>query len=269
MVQDLFLTETAVYADVVLPASAWPEKDGTVTNTNRQVQMGRTALPLPGEAKARLVDHAGDRQAYRHELELHAPERDLHRDGLADALAQQHLLGAGGARERRHLSVRCARCARPRRRVRQGLPAPRRLRQTGGGQAHAARRDARPRIPVHPHHRAHAGTLAHRRHDAARNGARRARAGADRGALARHLCQARHQAGRHGARCRPGAARSNSPRARTTPFPTAWCSSPSPSSRRRPTSSPTRRSIRSARSPSSSSAPRGWRRSSRSEEAAE
>jgi formate dehydrogenase major subunit len=51
VVQDLFLTETAVYADVFLPASAWPEKDGTVTNTNRQVQMGRTALPLPGEAK--------------------------------------------------------------------------------------------------------------------------------------------------------------------------------------------------------------------------
>ena len=51
VVQDLFLTETAAYADVVLPASAWPEKDGTVTNTNRQVQMGRTALPLPGDAK--------------------------------------------------------------------------------------------------------------------------------------------------------------------------------------------------------------------------
>ncbi len=51
VVQDLFLTETAVYADVVLPASAWPEKDGTVTNTNRQVQMGRAALPLPGDAK--------------------------------------------------------------------------------------------------------------------------------------------------------------------------------------------------------------------------
>src|SRR5579883_2995807 len=51
VVQDLFLTETACYADVVLPASAWPEKDGTVTNTNRQVQMGRQALPLPGDAK--------------------------------------------------------------------------------------------------------------------------------------------------------------------------------------------------------------------------
>ena len=51
VVQDLFLTETAKYADVVLPASAWPEKDGTVTNTNRQVQMGRTALPMPGDAR--------------------------------------------------------------------------------------------------------------------------------------------------------------------------------------------------------------------------
>ena len=51
VVQDLFLTETAKYADVVLPASAWPEKDGTVTNTNRQVQRGRAAAPLPGEAR--------------------------------------------------------------------------------------------------------------------------------------------------------------------------------------------------------------------------
>ncbi len=54
VVQDLFLTETAFHADVVLPASAWPEKAGTVTNTNRQVQLGRPALPLPGEARQDL-----------------------------------------------------------------------------------------------------------------------------------------------------------------------------------------------------------------------
>ncbi len=54
VVQDLFLTETARYADVILPASAWPEKVGTVTNTNRQVQLGRVALPLPGEAREDL-----------------------------------------------------------------------------------------------------------------------------------------------------------------------------------------------------------------------
>ena len=54
VVQDIFLTETAAYADVVLPASAWPEKDGTVTNTNRQVQLGRRAVPLPGDARQDL-----------------------------------------------------------------------------------------------------------------------------------------------------------------------------------------------------------------------
>jgi formate dehydrogenase major subunit len=48
VVQDIFLTETAWHADVVLPATAWPEKDGTVTNTNRQVQIGRQALQPPG-----------------------------------------------------------------------------------------------------------------------------------------------------------------------------------------------------------------------------
>jgi formate dehydrogenase major subunit len=51
VVQDIFLTETANYADVVLPSSAWPEKTGTVTNTNRQVQMGRPAVPPPGDAR--------------------------------------------------------------------------------------------------------------------------------------------------------------------------------------------------------------------------
>ncbi|WP_416896744.1 MAG: formate dehydrogenase subunit alpha [Minwuia sp.] len=51
VVQDIFLTETANYADVILPATAWAEKAGTVTNTNRQVQMGRPAVPPPGEAK--------------------------------------------------------------------------------------------------------------------------------------------------------------------------------------------------------------------------
>ena len=51
VVQDIFLTETAWHADVVLPASAQAEKLGTYTNTNRQVQIGRPALELPGEAR--------------------------------------------------------------------------------------------------------------------------------------------------------------------------------------------------------------------------
>ncbi|NYS24145.1 formate dehydrogenase subunit alpha [Rhodobacteraceae bacterium 2376] len=51
VVQDIFLTETANYADVILPAAAFYEKSGTVTNTNRQVQMGRPATQPPGEAR--------------------------------------------------------------------------------------------------------------------------------------------------------------------------------------------------------------------------
>ncbi len=51
VVQDIFLTETAFLADVVLPASAFPEKTGTFTNTNRQVQLAREALALPGDAR--------------------------------------------------------------------------------------------------------------------------------------------------------------------------------------------------------------------------
>ncbi|MFZ1815933.1 MAG: formate dehydrogenase subunit alpha [Rhizobiaceae bacterium] len=51
VVQDIFLTETAWHADVVFPASAHAEKLGTYTNTNRQVQIGRPAISLPGEAR--------------------------------------------------------------------------------------------------------------------------------------------------------------------------------------------------------------------------
>ena len=54
VVQDIFLTETAYLADVILPASAWPEKMGTVTNTDRMVQLGRRALDLPGDARQDL-----------------------------------------------------------------------------------------------------------------------------------------------------------------------------------------------------------------------
>ncbi len=50
-VQDIFLTETAEFADVVLPASSFLEKTGTYTNTDRRVQVGRAALPTPGTAR--------------------------------------------------------------------------------------------------------------------------------------------------------------------------------------------------------------------------
>jgi len=54
VVQDIFFTETAGFADVILPASAFPEKTGTFTNTDRRVQMGRQAVDPPGEARQDL-----------------------------------------------------------------------------------------------------------------------------------------------------------------------------------------------------------------------
>ena len=54
VVQEIFMTETASFADVVLPASAFPEKTGTFTNSDRRVQMGRQVLDPPGEARQDL-----------------------------------------------------------------------------------------------------------------------------------------------------------------------------------------------------------------------
>ena len=54
VVQDIFVTETALFADVILPASAFPEKTGTFTNTDRRVQLGRQAVNPPGDAKQDL-----------------------------------------------------------------------------------------------------------------------------------------------------------------------------------------------------------------------
>ena len=54
VVQDIFFTETCGFADVILPASAFPEKTGTYTNTDRRVQLGRQAVTPPGESRQDL-----------------------------------------------------------------------------------------------------------------------------------------------------------------------------------------------------------------------
>ena len=71
VVQDIFLTETASYADVVLPASAWPEKDGTVTNTNRQVQMAAGSCCCRAR-RGRICGSSRSRSTHRLQLELPA-----------------------------------------------------------------------------------------------------------------------------------------------------------------------------------------------------
>jgi formate dehydrogenase major subunit len=66
VVQDIFLTETAEFADVVLPASSYFEKEGTYTNTDRRVQVGRPALQLPGEARLdwQIISDVSTRMGY-------------------------------------------------------------------------------------------------------------------------------------------------------------------------------------------------------------
>ena len=106
VVQDIFLTETAYLADVVLPATAWPEKVGTVTNTDRMVQLGRKAIEPPGDAKEDfwlLVQLATPHGA---RLAVHASARRVQRDAPVHGLDRRHHVGAARARVLGHVSVR-------------------------------------------------------------------------------------------------------------------------------------------------------------------
>ncbi len=78
VVQDIFMTETAWHADVVLPATAHAEKWGTYTNTNRQVQMARPVVDPPGQARpdwqlvTELANRIGLNWPYKHPSEVFA-----------------------------------------------------------------------------------------------------------------------------------------------------------------------------------------------------
>ncbi len=77
VVQDIFHTETTIFADVILPASSWAEKDGTFVNSDRRVLRGRKAVECPGEAMAdwRIIYELAGRMGrpmpdYRNESEI-------------------------------------------------------------------------------------------------------------------------------------------------------------------------------------------------------
>ena len=182
VVQDIFLTETGYLADVILPASAFPEKTGTFTNTDRIVQLGRQALDAAGRGAAGPRDH--------------------HRDGAASSAS------TGTTRIRATCSTKCARrcrrspaspgsgsSARARSPIRartKAIPGePRRVHRAISRRRPAARKLVPAEIipaaeqpdaeyPVRADHRPPARALAHRQHDAARRGARRDRADAGR-----------------------------------------------------------------------------------------
>ena len=193
VVQDLFLTETAMYADVVLPASGWPEKDGTVTNTNRQVQMGRQALPLPGDTRhdlwiiQEIANRMGCGWTYKHVSEVFTEMASM-MPALANISWERV--------DREHaVTYPVDGPDVPGRDVvfDQGFPRP-----GGFGKLVATKLQPPDEVPdeelsLHPHHRAPARTLAHRCHDAPRLNARCARAVGGRFGVARHARQTRHQ----------------------------------------------------------------------------
>ena len=94
VVQDLFLTETAFHADVVLPASAFAEKSGTFTNTDRRVQLARPVIDPPGEARQDLwiIEQVAQRMGLP--WDYRGPQAVFCGDGAGDAVVCEHHVGA-------------------------------------------------------------------------------------------------------------------------------------------------------------------------------
>ena len=177
VVQDIFLTETAYLADVVLPATAWPEKIGTVTNTDRMVQLGRKAIEPPGDARAdfwilnELARRVGVDWYYDHPRDVFNEMRTC-----MDSIA-----GITWERLERESSVTypCVQEGDPGDPVVfcDAFPTQIRTGEVRTRRPHFRGRTAGRRIPDGAHHRATARTLAHRIDDAPRVEPRLHRAG--------------------------------------------------------------------------------------------
>jgi predicted molibdopterin-dependent oxidoreductase YjgC len=81
--QDIFINETARYADVILPAAAFAEKDGTFTNSDRRIQLVRQAIPCPGQARP---DWEIVAEVAKRTINKICQEADQHRDSVCHAL---------------------------------------------------------------------------------------------------------------------------------------------------------------------------------------
>ena len=198
VVQDIFLTETAYLADVVLPATAWPEKVGTVTNTDRMVQLGRKAIEPPGDAEedfwliVELARRMGLDWHYTHPRDVFNEMR----------LCMDSIAGITWERLERESSVTypCVKEGDPGDPVVfiDNFPTPTGRAQVRPGRSHLRRRTSGRRVPDGADHGPAARTLAHRVDDAPRVESRLHRAGA--GRVAASAGSRRRSASRRAAR---------------------------------------------------------------------
>ena len=169
VVQDIFLTETAYLADVVLPATAWPEKVGTVTNTDRMVQLGRKAIEPPGDAQEDfwiIIELGARAWASTGTTRIRAT------CSTRCAQCMDSIAGITWERLERESSVTypCEKEGDPGDPVVfiDKLPDRDRPRQVRAGRSHLRRGASGRRVPDGAHHRPSARTLAHRIDDAPR-----------------------------------------------------------------------------------------------------
>ena len=200
VVQDIFLTETAPTPTSSCRPPRCAEKDGTVTNTNRQVQMGRPALPLPGDTRQDLwivqdlAQRMGEKWNYQHVSEVF--------EEMARLMPALDNITWERVEREDHVTYPTDAPDKPGHDVvfDKGFPRP-----GGFGKLVAAKLQPPNETPDHDYPfilttGRQLRALAHRRHDAARLGARRAGAVRGRVGVARHAACTRPQAGRQVAR---------------------------------------------------------------------
>ena len=200
VVQDIFLTETAL-ARRRRAAGLGLRREVRHLHQHRPPGADRPPGARPaGRGAAGLGTDRRPRPAPRPRLELRRPGRGLHRDDAGDAVAEEHHLGAAGARGRGDLSGRRSGQARQRDHLHHRFSDRQRPRQDRAGACAAAGRIARRRVSDGAVHRPRARALAHRLDDAALQRARPDRARGHRGMAPARSAAPGHRGRRHDAR---------------------------------------------------------------------
>lgn len=178
VVQDIFLTETAALADVVLPATSMFEKWGSFTNTNRQVQISRPVLAPRGDAAQDLWILQEIARRLGLNWFLCRSIRGLGRGARPVAGHRRDSVGAPRAGRLGPVSLRCEGSFRRGCALSRALRDARWTGEARPGRARRARRNARRGLPDGADHGPHPRALAHRRAEPAQRGAGGTRAGA-------------------------------------------------------------------------------------------